>query len=155
MSFHCNNFRIWNTHILLSFNSLSFSATSVRKSSFKDMQSFSAEVGSRGYHVYRRNNWAKLVIHQPLQVSVETIAISRAYDSYCYKISVTRRVRIAAITFDNISGELSRFVCYFLHESSPVRYCCQYTVPSVTYTRRKIKMTFSHTFKPIVEKMQL
>ena len=105
------------------------------------MQSFSAEVGSRGYHVYRGNNWAKLVIHQPLQVSIETNAISRAYDSYCCKISVTRRVRIAAITFGNISGELSWFVYYFLHEGSPVRYCCQYTVPIFTYTRRRVANT--------------
>ena len=67
-----------------------------------DMRSFSAEVGSCGYHVYRGNNWTNLVIHQPVQVSIETNVISRAYGPYCCKITVTRRDRIDAVTVGHI-----------------------------------------------------
>ena len=58
-----------------------------------DMQSLSAKVGCRVYHVYRGNNWTNLVIHQSVPVSIETNAISKTYDSCCCKITITGQNR--------------------------------------------------------------
>ena len=94
-----------------------------------DMQSFSVEVGSRGYHVYRGNNWRNIVIYQPGQVSIKTNAISKAYDPYCCKITITRRHRTGAVTVGHIPRELSRFLYYFLLEGGSVTG----TVASIQY----------------------
>ena len=83
-----------------------------------NVQSFSAEVGSRGYHVYLGSNWTNLVIHQPFQVSIEISAISKTYDPYYCQITITRRNRVGSVTVGHISLELLRFVCYFLWQGA-------------------------------------
>ena len=123
------------------------------------MQSFSAQVGSRGYHMYRGNNWTNLVIHQPIQVSIKTNSISKKYDPYCCK-NITQRNKIGAVTVGHIPGKLSPFVYYFMQEKGSVAG----TVASIQYRvspipegglEIPIQMTFSHTSKPILEKMKL
>lgn len=79
-----------------------------------NVQSFSAEVGCRSYHVYLGSNWTNLVIHQPFQVSIEISAISKAFDPYCCQITITQRNRVGSVTVGHVSRELLRFVYYFL-----------------------------------------
>ena len=121
---------------------------------------FFSHVGSRGYQVYCGNNWTNLVIHQPVQVSVETNVISKACDPYCCKITITRRDRIGAVTVGHIPRELSWFVDYFLQVGGSVTT----TVASIQYRLSPIpeggleipiQMVFSHTSKPLMEKMKL
>ena len=124
------------------------------------MQSFSTEVGSCRYHIYRGNSWTNLMILQPVQVAIETNAISEAYDPYFGKMTVTRRDRINAITVGHTPRELSQFVYYFLQEGGSVKgtvASIQYRVSPITEVGLEIpiQMTFSHTSKPIVEKMKL
>ena len=123
------------------------------------MHSFSVEIGSRGYHVYRNANWTDVRLHQAITVEVETNATSRAYDPYCCKISIRKPDRIGPVTVGHIPRELSRYVFYFLHEGGLVTG----TVSSVHYRQSPIpeggleipiQMTFSHSSKPIVEKMK-
>ena len=132
MSFHCIVHVVRNDgiplqspldlehfHILWLFNSFSFFATSayVCKSTFEDticnlfLPKLVAVVIT-----YRGNNWTNLEIHQPVQVSIEINAISKAYDPYCCKITITRRNRIGAVTVGHIPREPSWFVYYFLQE---------------------------------------
>lgn len=124
------------------------------------MQSFSVEVGSRGFHVYRDVNWTNLVVHQPVRVSIETNPTSKAYDPYCCKITIRRLDRIGVVTVGHIPRELSRYVYYFLNEGGSVTG----TVSSVQHRvspipegglEIPIQMTFSHHAKPIIEKMKL
>ena len=124
------------------------------------MQSFSTEAGSCRYHIYRGSSWTNLVIHQSVQVAIETNAISEAYDPYFCKMTVTWRDRINAITVGHTPRELSQFVYYFLQEGGSVKGTAasiQYRVSPTTEVGLEIpiQMTFSHTSKPIVEKMKL
>ena len=121
---------------------------------------FFSHVGSRGYQVYRGNNWTNLVIHQPVQVPIETNVISKAYDPYCCKITITRRDRIGAATVGHIPRKLSWFVYYFLQVGGSVTS----TVASIQYRLSPIpeggleipiQMTLSHSSKPLMEKMKL
>ena len=113
-SSHCSNHWIWNTFIFCCHSILSFSLQPVcvqvnlRR---YNMQSFSVGVGSRGYHVYRGNNRTSLVINQPIQVSIEINAISKANDPYCCKITITRLDRIGAVTVGHIPRGLSITFC--------------------------------------------
>ena len=125
-----------------------------------DMQSVLAEIASRGYHVYRSNSWKTLVIHQPVQVSIETNAISKAYDPYCYRIVIIWRGWVGVVTVDHIPYKLLQFVYYFLQEGSSATV----TVVSIQYwmsplpkmgLELSIQMTFSHTSKHIAEKMNV
>ena len=106
------------------------------------------------------NNWTNLVILPPVQISIKTNAISKVYDPYCCKITITQRDKIGAVTVGHIPRELSRFVNYFLQEGGSVTS----TVASIQYRvsplpewglEITIQMTFSHTSKRIVEKMKL
>ena len=100
------------------------------------------------------------MIHQPIQVSIETYVISRAYGPYCCKITVTRRDRIDAVTVGHTPRELSWFVYYCFTVAN-----IQYRVSPIPegggggggwgWLEIPIQMTFSHTSKPIVEKMKL
>ena len=121
---------------------------------------FFSQVGSRGYYVYRGNNWINLVIHQPVQVSIETNAISKAYDPYCCKITITWRDRIGAVTVGHIPCELLQFVYYFLQEGGSITgtvASIQYRVSPIPEEGLEIpnEVAFSHTSKPILEKMKL
>ena len=169
MPFHCSNLWIWNTFISCCHSILFLSLQPVcvcvcvcvqvnlRR---YHMQSFSAQVGSRGYHIYRGNSWTNLVIHQPIQVSIKTNSISKTYDPHCCKITITQRDRIGAVTVGHIPGKLSWFVYYFMQEVGSVAG----KVASIQYRGSPIpeggleipiQMTFSHTSKPTLEKMKL
>ena len=84
------------------------------------MYSFSAEIESRGYHVYRDTNWNNARVNQPVVVCQESSAISKAYDPYSCKITITRPDRVGAVTVGHIPREISRYVHYFLHEGGSV-----------------------------------
>ena len=100
-----------------------------------------------------------MTLHQPVTVCLETNAISKAYDPYCCKICIRRPDRIGPVTVGHIPRELSRYVFYFLHEGGSVTG----TVSNVHYRQSPIpeggleipiQMTFSHSSKPIIEKMK-
>ena len=93
------------------------------------MQSFLAEIVSRGYHVYCSNSWKTLVIHQPVQVSIETNAISKAYDPYCCQIVITWRDWVGVVKVDHIPHKLLQFIYYFLQEGGSATV----TVVSIQY----------------------
>ena len=129
-------------HILLSLNSFSFSPNSV-------FVCVCVCVCVRAcvcvctcvrvwtyYHVYRSNSWKTLVIHQPVQVSNETNAISRAYDPYCCKIVIIWWDWVGVVTVDRISHKLLQFVYYFLQEGG-----------SATVTVVSIQYWMSHLYQ--------
>ena len=125
-----------------------------------DIQSFSAKVSSRGYHVYHDNNWPNLVIHQPVQVSIETNAISKTYDPYCCKITITQQDRIGVVIVDHIPCKLLQSVYHFLQEGGFVTgtsASIQYQVSPIREGELEIpiQMTFSDTSKLVVEKIKL
>lgn len=124
------------------------------------MNSFSAEIGSRGYHVYRGTTWRNIHLHEQVGVSKETNEISKEKDPYCCKITITRVDRIGPVTVGHIPRELSRFVFFFLHEGGSV----SGTVASLTPNTSPIPegglevpilMHFTHRSKAILDKMSL
>ena len=84
------------------------------------MHSFSAEVGSRGYHVYRVTAWSNISLHQPVRILKETNLTSIEIDPYCCKVTIKRIDRIGDVTVGHIPRELSRYVYFFLHEGGSV-----------------------------------
>ena len=57
-----------------------------------NMHSFSSEIGSRSYHVYKKTTWTSIALHQPVTVMKETndasIQIDHdllGIDPYCWK----------------------------------------------------------------------
>ena len=40
------------------------------------MYSFTAEIESRGYHVYRSKSWNNITVHMPVKVMKETKSLS-------------------------------------------------------------------------------
>ena len=123
------------------------------------MESFSAEVGSRGYHVYRNDNWTNIAVHQQVTVLKETDPVSKGYDPYCCKITVVRIDRIGPVTVGHIPRELSRFVHYFLHEGGSITgivVSTQHRVSPIPEGGLEIpiQMTFSHRSKHITNKMK-
>ena len=99
MPFHCSNLWIWDIFILCYHLILSLFLQPVCV-----------------YCVYCGGNWTNLVIQQPVQVSIETNAISKAHDPYCCKIIITPQDSIGGVTIGHIPRELSQFVYYFLQE---------------------------------------
>ena len=79
------------------------------------MYSFSAEVGSRGYHVYRNTSWNQIYVNQAVVVHKENI-VSLQIDLYCCAIMIIRVDKIGPVTVGHIPREISRFVYFFLHE---------------------------------------
>ena len=82
------------------------------------MNLFSTEIGSRGYHGYRDTIWRDIRVNQPVVVCQETNPLSKVYDPYCCKITISRRDRIGPVTVGHVPREISRYVYYFLHEES-------------------------------------
>ena len=82
------------------------------------MNSFSTEIGSRGYHVYRDTTWRDIRVNQPVVVCQETNPLSKVYDPCCCKITIARRGRIGPVTVGHIPREISRYVYYFLRSGA-------------------------------------
>ena len=167
MPFYCSNLWIWNIFIFFCDSIACVRAcvcvcVCVYASQTSKIRHaiFLAEIVSRGYHVYCSNSWKTLVIHQPVQVSIETNVISKAYDPYCCKIVITWRDWVGAVTVDHIPHKILRFVYYFLQEGGSATI----TVVSIQYwmsplpesgLELSIQMTLSHTSKHIAEKMNV
>ena len=81
------------------------------------MNSFTVEIGSRGYNVYRETTWRNLTLHQQVKVLKETNSISIDTNPYFCKITIKRVDRIGDITVCQIPKELSRFIFFsFMRE---------------------------------------
>jgi len=122
------------------------------------MNSFSAEIGSRGYHVYRDTTWRNISLHQQVGVAKETNELSIEKDPYCCKITITRVDRIGPVTVGHIPRELSRFVFYFLHEGGSVFGTVAGIAPNISPIPEggleiPILMHFTHRNMIILEKM--
>ena len=121
------------------------------------MNSFSAEIGSRGYHVYRDTTWRNISLHQPVRVAKETNELSIEKDPYCCKITITRVDRIGPVTIGHIPRcQLSRFVFYFLHEGGSVSGTVASIAPNISPKPEgglEILMHFTHGNMTILEKM--
>jgi len=123
------------------------------------MNSFTAEIGSRGYHVYRNSTWRNVALHQQVKVLKETSTLSKDIDPYCCKITITRIDRIGNVTVGHIPRELSRFVFYFLHEGGSVSGTVACLKPNVSPIPEggleiPILMHFVHESGLILEKMK-
>lgn len=122
------------------------------------MNSFSAEIGSRGYHVYRGTSWRNISLHQQVGVSKETNEVSIGKDPYCCKITITRVDRIGPVTVGHIPRELARFVYFFLHEGGSVSGTVASLNPNVSPIPEggleiPILMHFTHKNMVILDKM--
>ena len=84
------------------------------------MHSFSAEVGSRGYHVYRETSWRNIHLHQHVVVLKEVNNISIDIDPYYCGITIKRVDRIGPVTVGHVRRELFRFIFYFTQEGGSV-----------------------------------
>ena len=86
------------------------------------MNSVTAEIGSRGYHIYRETTWHQhsITLCQQVKVLKETNSISIDTDPYCCKIIIKSVDRIGDITVGHIPTELSRVAFYFIHEGGSV-----------------------------------
>ena len=62
------------------------------------MYCFSAEVGSRGYHVYRNTSWNQIYVNQAVVVHKEKNIVSLQIDTYCCAITITRVDKIDPVT---------------------------------------------------------
>ena len=72
------------------------------------MYSFSAENGSRGYHVYRNTSWNQLYVNQAVIVHKEKNIVSPQIDPYFCAITITRVDKIGQVTVGHIPREISR-----------------------------------------------
>ena len=96
------------------------------------MHSFSAEVGSRGYHVYRKTSWRNIHLHQHVVVLKEVNNISIDIDPYCCRITIKRVDRIGPVTVGHVPRELSRFIFYFIQEGGSVTGTVASTTPRIS-----------------------
>ena len=123
------------------------------------MNSFTAEIGSRGYHVYRDTTWTNIALHQQVKVLKETNMLSKEIDPYCCKITIRWVNRIGEITVGHIPRELSRFVFYFIHEGGSVSGTVASLTPRISPIPEggleiPILMHFAHGNKNILVKMK-
>ena len=120
------------------------------------MNSFTAEIGSRGYHVYRETTWKNIALHQQVTVLKERNGMSIDIDPYCCRITIKRVDRIRDITVGHI---LSRFVFYFIHEGGSVTGTVAILIPRPSPIPEggieiPILMHFAHENKAILAKME-
>ena len=118
------------------------------------MNSFSAEIGSRGYHVYRDTTWRNISIYQQVRVAKQTNELSIEKDPYCCKITITRVDRIGPVTVGHIP-----FCFYFLHEGGSVSGTVASIAPNISPIPEggleiPILMHFSHGNMIILKKMK-
>ena len=81
------------------------------------MHSFSAEVGSRGYHVYRETSWRNIHLHQHVVVLNKVNNIPFDIDPYCCRITIKRVDKIGPVTVNHVPRELPRFLITFKREA--------------------------------------
>ena len=62
------------------------------------MHSFTAEIGSRDYRVYRVASWNNIAIHQSVKMMKETNKESINIDPYLCKITISRLDKIEPVT---------------------------------------------------------
>ena len=96
------------------------------------MYSFSAEVGSRGYHVCRNASWYQIYVIQAAVVHKE-----KNIDPYCCAIMVTRIDKIGPVTVGHVPREISRFVYFFLHEQGAISGTVVDTEPRISPIREE------------------
>ena len=75
------------------------------------MYSFSAEVGSRGYHVYRNTSWNQIYVNHAVAVHKEKNIVSLQIDPYCYAITITRVDKLPSVIFHVRFPDLPTFSC--------------------------------------------
>ena len=78
------------------------------------MNSFTAEIGSQGYHVYRETTRQNITLHQQIKVlkQINSVLIVLRLRS--------KENRKGGFIVCHIPRELSRFVFYFIHEGVSV-----------------------------------
>ena len=122
------------------------------------MNSFTAKIGSRGYHIYQEATWQSITLQQ-VKVLKETNSISIDTDLYCCKITIKRFDRFGDITVGHIPRELSRFVYYFIHEGGSFTETVTNVTPRLSQIREigieiPILMHFVHKNDAILNKMK-
>ena len=122
------------------------------------MHSFSAEVGSRGYHVYQETSRKNIHLHQHIVVLKQVNNISIEIDPYCCRI--TRVDRIGPVIVGHVPRELSRFVFHFIQEGGSVTGTVASTTPRISPIPEgglevPILMHFTHESKAISLKMEI
>ena len=121
---------------------------------------FSAEVGSRGYHVYHKTSWRNIHLHQHVVVLKEVNNISINVHPYCCRIPIKRDDRIRPVTVGHVARELSRFVFYSFQEGGSVTGTAASTTPRISPKPQgglevPILMYFTHENKAISLKMEI
>ena len=84
------------------------------------MYYFSAEAGSRGYHVYRNTSWNQICVNEEVVVLKEKNIVELQIDPYCCAITITRVGKIVPGTVGHIPREIFRFVYFYLHEQGAI-----------------------------------
>ena len=123
------------------------------------MYSFSAEVGSRCYLVYRNTSWNQIYVNQAIAVHKEKDIVSLQIDPYCCAITITCVDKIGPVTFGHILREISRFVCFFLHEQSAISGTVVDTEPRISPIPEegleiKLLLNFTHPVEQILNRMK-
>ena len=123
------------------------------------MNSFSAEIGNRGYHVYKDISWKSIYANQLVAVQKETDNKSLQIDPYCCRITIRRAHKIGPVTVRHIPREISRFVYFFLHEGGAVSGTVVDTIFCVSPIPEggleiKLLLYFTHPVDRILEKMK-
>ena len=122
------------------------------------MHSFSAEAGSRRYHVYHEMNWKNIQLHQHIVVLKQVNNISIEIDPYCCRI--TRADRIGPVIVSHVPRELSRFIFHFVQERGLVTGTVTSTAPRISPILAgglevPILMHFTHDNQAIALKMEI
>ena len=123
------------------------------------MHSFPADIGRRGYHVYKDSSWKSIHVNELVAVLKETDNKSLQIDPYCCRITITRADKIGPVTVGHIPRELSRFVYFFLHVGGAVSGTVVDTIPCVSLIPEggleiKLLLHFTHPVERILEKMK-
>ena len=123
------------------------------------MYSFSAEVGSRGYHVYRNTSWNQIYVNQAVVVHKKKNIVSLQIDPYCCAITITRVYKISPVTVGHIPREISRFVYFFLHEQGAISGTVVDTEPRISPIPEggleiKLLLNFTHPVERLLNRMK-
>ena len=124
------------------------------------MHSFSADVSSRRYHVYRETSLRNLHLHQHVVVLKEVNNISIDIDPYCCRIAIKRVDRIGSVAVAHVPRELCRSIFYFIQEGGSVTGTVASTTPRISPIPEgglgvPILMHFTHENKAISSKMEI
>ena len=123
------------------------------------MYSFSAEVGSRGYHVYRNTSWNQICVNKAVVVYKEKNIVSIQIDPYCCAITITLVGKIDPVTVGHIPREIFRFVYFHLHEQGAISGTVVDTEPQISPISEggleiKLLLNFTHPVKRILNRMK-